>query len=102
MTSIPIVRVLHPDPTYPFLEINESDFDPAKHERYIDPSAPPPAPALPPPPPAPADPLAGLGDDWRTRDDLRALAASVSGRAVENKKQAVEVIEAELAKRAAK
>lgn len=60
------------------------------------------APALPPPPPAPVDPLADLGNDWRSRNDLRALAASISGRAVENAKQAVQVIETELAKRAAK
>lgn len=54
--------------------------------------------ALPPLPPPPAvDPLAGLAADWRSRDDLKQLAASVSGgRAVENKRQAVEVIEAAL------
>jgi hypothetical protein len=84
-----------------FCIINESDFDAAKHERFVEP---PPAPVLPPlprAPVAPADPLAALPADWRTQDagPLRKLAATVSGRAVENKAQAVAVIEAELAKR---
>lgn len=55
--------------------------------------------ALPPLPPVPpvVDPLANLAPDWRTRDDVKQIAASVSGgRAVENKRQAVEVIEAAL------
>lgn len=58
---------------------------------------------LPPlPPPPVADPLANLAPDWRSRDDLKSLAAAVSGgRAVENKRQAVEVIEAALKARAA-
>ena len=58
--------------------------------------------ALPPLPPVPpADPLANLAPDWRTRDDVKQIAASVSGgRAVENKRQAVEVIEAALKARA--
>jgi hypothetical protein len=53
---------------------------------------------LPPLPPPPVlDPLADLAPDWRSRDDLKQLAASVSGgRAVENKRQAIEVIEAAL------
>lgn len=81
--------------------INESDFDAAKHVRFVDP---PPAPALPPLPSAPlppADPLVVLAADWRSQDagPLRKLAATVSGRTVENKAQAVQVIEAALAKR---
>lgn len=53
---------------------------------------------LPPlPPPPVVDPLANLAADWRSRDDLKSIAASVSGgRAVENKRQAIEVIEAAL------
>lgn len=54
------------------------------------------APGAPPPPPPPFDPLANLAPDWRKRDDLRQLAAAVSGRSVENKAQAIAVIEAEL------
>lgn len=83
--------------------INESDFDPAKHERYEAPPAPSPVSvptgALPPPPPV--DPLAGFNTPgWRDFDvaRLRNVAAAVSGRAVENKEQAVAVIEAALTK----
>jgi hypothetical protein len=56
---------------------------------------------LPPLPPAPVDSLAALPADWRSQEPatLRALAATVSGRTVENKAQAVAVIEAALAKR---
>ena len=54
-----------------------------------------------PPPPPPVDPLANLAPDWRNRPDVKDIAAAVGGRAVENKKQAIEVIEAALAKRAA-
>lgn len=55
----------------------------------------------PPPPPPPFDPLASLAPNWRNRNDLRELAASVSGgRSVENKTQAIEVIEAALKARA--
>jgi hypothetical protein len=56
---------------------------------------------LPPPPPGAVDPLDGLGVDWKSKDaaELKKLAEVVSGRAVENKKQAVEVIEAALAAR---
>jgi hypothetical protein len=54
-------------------------------------------PLPPPPPPPPFDPLANLAPDWRKRDDLRQLAAAVSGgRSVENKAQAIAVIEAAL------
>lgn len=94
------VKASHPSQGA-FVEINESDFDAAKHVRYVEP---PPAPALPPLPPAPtapADPLVSLPADWRSQDaaPLRKLAATVSGRTVENKAQAVQVIEAALAKR---
>lgn len=62
-------------------------------DRVVTPGAPPP----PPPPPPPFDPLANLAPDWRKRDDLRQLAAAVSGgRSVENKAQAIAVIEAAL------
>jgi hypothetical protein len=96
-----IVRVLHPDKTYPFLEINASDFDPSKHTIFDAPLAvednlqP-----LPPPPPS-ADPLHNLSADWREADanSLKQLALAVGGRAVENKKQALEVIDAAISAR---
>jgi hypothetical protein len=65
------------------------------------PPAPPPPPGAPPPPPGSEDPLDGLAENWR--DDhgarLKSIALAVSGRAVENKAQAIEVIEAALAAR---
>ena len=78
--------------------INESDFDAAKHLAFVEPPAAPVLPPLPIPPPPPADPLAALAKDWRDQDagPLRTLAAVVSGRAVENKRQAIDVIEAAL------
>lgn len=86
----------------PFVFIEEADFDATKHELYLPPPPPFIAPALPPLPGPPADPLDNLAADWRERDDLKKLAAAVSGgRSVENKAQAIAVIEAELAKRAA-
>jgi hypothetical protein len=60
---------------------------------------PPPPPAAPPPP---GDALATLSADWQTTrstKELKQIAASISGRAVENRVQAVEVIEAEVARR---
>jgi hypothetical protein len=80
--------------------INESDFDPVKHELAA-PAVLPPPPIPPPPPPAPAHPLDALAKDWQTGDaaELKRLAAAVSGRAVENKAQAVQVINAALAAR---
>lgn len=62
-------------------------------------------PVLPPPPPVPVHPLDKLPPNWRAMEgpELRKIAAAVSGgRAVENAKQAIQVIESELAKRAAK
>jgi hypothetical protein len=62
-------------------------------------------PPPPPPPPPPADPLAKLAPDWRTGDvtKLKSLAAAVSdGRAVDNKDQAIAVIETALEARSAK
>jgi hypothetical protein len=84
-----------------FVEINAEDFDEAKgHERYDAPPPPPPGPALPPPPPLPpAGPLDNLPANWRDKSpkELRDIAFAVSGRAVENKVQALEVIEAAIA-----
>lgn len=53
----------------------------------------------PPPPLLPPDPLKTLPADWRTNDDVdvRKIAAAVSGRTVENRDQAVAVIEEKLA-----
>jgi hypothetical protein len=91
------VKASHPSQGA-FVEINESDFDAAKHERYIELPAAPALPPLPPAPPVPADPLANLPTYWRESDAaaLRKLAATISGRAVENKAQAIQVIEAAL------
>lgn len=100
MSATVRIKSSHSETQGPFVEINESDFDPAKHERY-DVPPPPPGPVVPPPAKAaPVDPLANLPPDWRTKD-ARKIAAAVSGRAVENNAQAIQVIEAELAKRAA-
>lgn len=95
--TCPTVKVKSGDD---FAIINESDFDPAVHERFEDAPPPPPPVPLPPLPPGVVNPLDNLGADWKKRDDLKALAAAVSGgRAVENKAQAIEVIEAALAAR---
>ncbi len=94
------IKSSHPQSQGPFVEINESDFDAVKHERYIAPPPPPPAPpAAPPPPPPPPGPLANLARDWRNgaTKELTAMAASVSGRTAEDRKQAIEMIEAALA-----
>jgi hypothetical protein len=100
--TIPTVRVKSGDS---YAIINESDFDPSVHELFEAPPAPPPPPpGAPPPPPGPTDPLDGLAENWR--DDhgarLKSIAQAVSQRAVENKAQAIEVIEQALADRAAK
>ena len=84
-----------------FRIINASDFDPAVHERIVDA---PPVIAPPPlePPPAPPSPLDSLPENWKdkaTTEDLKRIAAAMSGRAVENRKQAIDVIEAALAAR---
>lgn len=53
----------------------------------------------PPPPPPPVDPLASLPADWREQDygTLRGVAiAACGGRTPENRKQAVQMIEAAL------
>lgn len=78
--------------------INASDYDPKVHVLWEEPAAPPPPPAPLPPPPGPANPLDGLGAEWKDKDaaELKRLAEVIGGRAVENKRQAVEVIEAAL------
>lgn len=103
MTACPVVRI---KPSHPsqgaFVEINASDFDPAKHEKHDDPVAAP-LPPLPPPPAPPVDPLANLAQDWRDMNfgKLRELAEKVAGRTPEDKAQAVQLIEQALADRAA-
>lgn len=100
----PVIRVVHPhEPEkYPFLEINASDFDPAIHKRVVV-EAPPVLAPPPAPPPAPPNPLDSLPADWADKsatDDLKRIAAAVNdGRAVENRKQATEVIKQALAAR---
>lgn len=60
--------------------------------------------SLPPPPPPgpPPSPLDGLAANWKSQsgaDELKKIAAAVSGRSVDNREQAVAVIEAALAAR---
>lgn len=99
--SCPTVKVKHDASPGGHFVINESDFDPTQHERFEEALPAAPVADLPPPPPGTPDPLAGLAADWKARsaDELRKLAEVVSGRAVENKAQAVAVIEAALAAR---
>lgn len=100
MPECPTIKIMPSHPSQgAFVEINASDFDPAKHVRHVGaaPLPPPPAP-LPPPPPA-ADPLANLPRDWRERKTgwLRALAEQVNeGRTPETREQAIQVIEKRL------
>ena len=102
---IPTVRVLHSNPAYPYLDINAEDFDPERHELYVAPDAPPALPMPPPPPPAAFDPLDALPKDWRDAKGrgiakLREVAAAVSGgRMPENKEEAVQMLDAEIARR---
>lgn len=96
--ACPTVRVKSPAGD---ILINESDFDAAIHE-HADPLPPPPVPLPPlPPPPAVVDPLSEMTGDWQSLDParLKQVAAAVSGRAVENKAQAVQVIQAALAQK---
>lgn len=100
--TIPTVKIKSDRPKG-YRIINESDFDPKVHERFDEPPAPPPPPFVPPQPPAPVDPLADLPTDWATKlsaDRLKDIALAATGRAAENRKQAIEVITEELAKRA--
>jgi hypothetical protein len=102
--SCPTVKVKHDESPGGYFVINESDFDAAVHVKYDEPAPLPPVPGPLPPPPGPVDPLADLGADWKNKDaaELKKLAEVVSGgRAVENKRQAVEVIEAALKARGA-
>lgn len=97
--TLPTVKVKSGDS---FAIINASDFDPAVHERIVDAPlvvAPPPL-APPPAPPSPLDNLPAAWADQSPTEDLKRIAAAVNdGRAVENRKQAVEVIEQALAAR---
>ena len=98
--AVPTVKIKSDVPEHKgFLVINAADFDAEKHERFSEPPAPLPPPPAPPAAPGIPDPLAALPANWRDKDagELRKLAEVVSGgRAVENKKQAIEVIEAAL------
>jgi hypothetical protein len=100
------VRIKSTDPTTQgeFVLINESDYDPEKHGPVMIP--PPPvavAPLSPPPPAAAPDPLASLAPNWRDSDvskEMKAFAQAITGRAVENREQAVTVIDDALKARA--
>lgn len=101
--TCPTVRIMPRRPSQgAFVEINAEDFDPAIHTPYVEAPA---APVLPPPPPGPPPlppgPLDNLPQNWRQRSpaELRTLAASVTGRTPDDKKQAVEMIEAALKER---
>ncbi len=57
---------------------------------------------VPPPPGPPPSPLDGLSEGWKDKsgaDELKRIAAAISGRTVDNRAQAVAVIEAALAAR---
>jgi hypothetical protein len=86
--------------------INASDFVKGKHEIYTPPAPPPPPPAAPlAPPPGPPDVLAGLANNWRQSvepAELKRIAAALTGRTVEDVKQAIDVIAAEFEARKAK
>jgi hypothetical protein len=107
---IPTVKIksTHPASQGPFVEINETDFDPAKHERYDAPQAVvAPPPVLDPPPPPPANPLDLLPENWREAagrgiTKLKEIAEAATGRTPADKNEAVAMIEAALAERAAK
>jgi hypothetical protein len=99
--TVPTIKIKALDPEQgKFIVINASDFDKDKHEMFDAPVVVPPPPVAVPPPPS-TDPLDALSKDWRNGDvvKLRALAAAVGGRSVENKAQAIQVIEAALAAR---
>lgn len=99
-----VVRVdsTNPKAQGPFVEINASDFDPARHTLYIEPPPLTTPVVLPPPPaaPAPVNVLANLPKDWRDRKTswLREMAEKAcGGRTPETREQAIQTIEATLA-----
>lgn len=98
--TCPVIRIVssHPESQGPFVEINESDFNAEMHEKFVDPAPPPPPPPIDAPPPPPPGPLDNLPAEWRSQDvgELKKLAAAIGGRSVENKGQAIQVIEAAL------
>lgn len=100
----PTVRVKAWNPSQgDYVEINASDFDPARYERWEGLLPPPPAAALPPPPPPKPNALANLPRNWRDGKTaaLRELAERVTGRTPETREQAVQMVEAAISKVAA-
>lgn len=99
------IKSTHPASQGDFVEIYEKDFDESKgHVRYIDaPPAfvPPPAPEAAPPAPTALDTLPPNWKDSVGTTELKAIAATIDGRSVDNREQAVEMIEAALAAKAA-
>ena len=108
------VKSDHPDHEQGYYLMAEWDFDAEKGhvlyegETILTPKVPtatalPPLPDALPPVPADADPLANLSPDWKSQDaaSLKALALAVSGRSVDNKAQAIDVVNAALAARTA-
>jgi hypothetical protein len=105
---IPTIKIksTHPPTQGDFVEINESDFDPAKHERY---EAPPAAPVDPVKSTGDdldvtGDPLASLPADWRDAagrgiTKLKAIAEAVTGRTPADKVEAVAMIDEALKQR---
>lgn len=98
MTDTILVKSEHPESQGPYVRINKAEFDPAKHERF---ELTPPPPAAPPAPPAPpsTDPLASLAADWKDKPatELMAIAQAATGRTPADGKEAIAMIEAELA-----
>lgn len=96
MHSCPTVKIVSEDPEHGgFIVINKADFDAELHTKFDEP--PPPPPAMLPPVPRANPLLAKLGANWETRSDLRKIAEAHTGRAVQNNKEAVEVLKAALA-----
>lgn len=95
---IPTVRVKSDTAPGGHVIMNETDFDPAKHEVFTDPVLPPP-PFLPPPPSNVHPALANLPKNWRNEKTawLRNLAEKVTGRTPEDREQALAAIDAALA-----
>lgn len=93
-----LVKSEHPESQGPYVRIAKADFDEAKHEKFElapPPDAPPPVKV----PPPPVDPLASLAANWQEKPagELMAIAQAVTGRTPADGKEAVAMIEAEIA-----
>lgn len=95
--TVPTVRVKSEKAPGGNVLINESEFDPEKHELFTD-VVPPPVPPPPVVPKAPPAALANLPKNWRNEKTqwLRETAEKACGRMPETREQAVHMIEAGL------